>query len=306
MRLVQNTGRSKVKKNMGNKNNIYDLKPDPFFKGNVFTHFIYSDHKDLSGLNVNFEFGKWRYSDFSDYLFAWLPEFALRYSDLEVINHSNAFAFLKKAAKAVYQTDKYKNRGEFGELILHALIREIFNSQPVISKLFYKSGVNDTVKGFDAVHIVEHENNLELWLGEVKFYDNIKRAVTDVIKELYDHTQRDYLRGEFMLITGKIDNKWQYADEIKKLLHPHTNLEDVFSRLCIPVLLTYESDTVKNYQNHKEKFIELLREEIKKNHEDFEDKVKHLPLNIHLFLLPLENKATLVQCLDEKLKGLQI
>ena len=109
-----------------------------------------------------------------------------------------------------------------------------------------------------------------------------------------------------MLITGKIDNKWQYADEIKKLLHPHTNLEDVFSRLCIPVLLTYESDTVKNYQNHKEKFIELLREEIKKNHEDFEDKVKHLPLNIHLFLLPLENKATLVQCLDEKLKGLQI
>ena len=132
---------------------------------------------------------------------------------------------MKKAAKAVYQTDKYKNRGEFGELILHALIREIFNSQPVISKLFYKSGINDTVKGFDAVHVVEVENDLELWLGEVKFYTDIKSAVTNVIKELYDHTQRDYLRGEFMLITGKIDDKWQHADKIKKLLHPHTNLE---------------------------------------------------------------------------------
>ena len=84
-------------------NMIYDLKPDPFFKGNIFTHFLYPDHPNLSGLNVNFELGNWRYSDFSDYLFGWLPEFALRYTDLEVINHSNALAFLKKAAKAVYE-----------------------------------------------------------------------------------------------------------------------------------------------------------------------------------------------------------
>lgn len=291
---------------MGNRNNIYDLRPIPFFKGNIVAHFFYPDLPDLTGANVGFELDQWRYDDFADYLFQWLPEFALRYTDLETINHSNAFLFLKKAAKAVYQTDKYKSRGEFGELILHALIREIFNSQPVISKLFYKSGFNDTVKGFDAVHIIESGDDLELWLGEAKFYKDIKEAVKDVIKELHDHTQRDYLRGEFMLITGKIDDKWQHADKIKKLLHEHTNLDDIFARLCIPVLLTYESDTVKNYHAHKDKFIELLREEIKCHHKFFKDNVKHLQLNIHLFLLPLENKPQLVKCLDKKLKGLQI
>ena len=288
-------------------NNIYTSKPSPFFSENIIVHKIKPNGSPgLSGLNVGFEFDKWRYDDFSNYILEWLPEFALRYSDLKELNHSNAMSFLRKAAKTVYQTDKYSKRGEFGELILHALIREIFCSQPVISKIFYKSGVNETVKGFDAVHVVESGNDLELWLGEAKFYMDIKRAVKDVVAELHNHSQREYLRNEFTLITGKIDNNWKHAEKIKQLIHARTNLEDVFNRLCIPVLLTYESDVVKNYQNYKKEFVNLLHAEILSNYTEFKDQVMGMPLNIHLFLLPLLKKTELVNCLNKKLKGLQL
>ena len=34
-----------------------------------------------------------------------------------------------------------------------------------ISKVFFKDSPNDTVKGFDAVHVVESLDGLELWLA---------------------------------------------------------------------------------------------------------------------------------------------
>jgi hypothetical protein len=67
---------------------------------------------------------------------------------------------VKQAAKTVYTTDKYQRRGEFFELLPHALLREVFNSEPAISKIYYKSATIETVKGFDAVHIVEAGNDL--------------------------------------------------------------------------------------------------------------------------------------------------
>ena len=123
---------------------------------------------------------------------------------------------IKKAAVTVYTTEKYKKRGEFGELLLHALIREVFNSQPAISKLYFKTSTNETVKGFDAVHVVANDDGLELWLGEVKFYEDIHQAIYAVIPELQSHTDGDWLRREFILIDSKIDPKWQHADALKK------------------------------------------------------------------------------------------
>src|SRR3712207_6996007 len=59
-------------------------------------------------------------------------------------------------------SEKYSKRGEFGELLLHSVIRDVFHSEPAISKIFFKDSANDTVKGFDAVHVVEVEGSLEL------------------------------------------------------------------------------------------------------------------------------------------------
>lgn len=76
---------------------------------------------------------------------------------------------------------------------------------PLISKIFFKDSPNDTVKGYDSVHVVEVPDGLDLWLGEVKFYDDAAGVARDVIKELHGHTRIDYLRTEFTAIWRKID-----------------------------------------------------------------------------------------------------
>ena len=59
-----------------------------------------------------------------------VSEFALSHSELNEISHHNALKMTKKAAKIVYQTKKYGSRGEFGEILLHIAIRQVYIKIP--------------------------------------------------------------------------------------------------------------------------------------------------------------------------------
>lgn len=263
----------------------------------------------LCGLCVGYEQGRWRASELADYIVKWLPEFALTASEWSGLNHANAIEMIRKAAQIIYQTDKFKRRGEFGELFLHAIIREVHDSLPAISKVYYKSATNDTVKGFDAVHVVGSPDAMELWLGEAKFYNEIGRAIRDVTKELEDHLKTDYLRGEFLLIGNKLDEQLPQTPALRQLLAQETSLDEVFTRACIPVLLTYDSDCVSSHTQVTTAYGSEFEAELKSNHDAFATAMagKSVPkeVRIHLFLLPLQKKAELVKALDRKLKTWQ-
>lgn len=209
---------------------------------------------------------------------------------------------MRSAAKRVYDSEKYRNRGEFGEVLLHAAIRQVFDSLPAVSKIYYKSTNNETVKGFDAVHVVGPPEDLELWLGEVKFYSDISRAIFDVVAELQKDLQTDYLRDEFALIVNKIDPKWPHAEILRKLLQPEVSLDDVFQRVCIPVLLTYDSPCVSAHKACDPSYARAFEQEITKHYSTFIQRDFPKETRVHLFLLPLYQKEALVKVLDEKLK----
>lgn len=276
-------------------------------KPHFFNIIIHKDDTfpDLHGVCAGFESRQWRKDQLVDYLFEYLPEFALTYSELNNLTGENMVAKIRQVAASIYQSGKFKNRGEFGELLLHAIIRETYNTLPAISKIYYKDGPNETVKGFDAVHVVVADDTLELWLGEVKFYNNISNAISDVIEELNQHVEVRYVRNEFVAITNKIDAQWPHADRLKTLLHPHTSLDDVFSNTCIPVLLTYDSSVLTRYDNKCDEYVQEISEELQKNHKIFCDKLGDFPLTIHLFLFPLNTKAELIKSLESKLKNWQ-
>jgi len=280
---------------------VFTDKPPAFFE--IVIHDIMCT-PGLTGVSAGYERGKWRNEAMADYLFDWLPEFALKYSDLEDMNSVTAMRLIKSAAKTVYTTPKYAKRGEFGELLLHALIREVFDSQPAISKIYYKSATNDTVKGFDAVHVVDNAGELELWLGEVKFYKDIAAAIRDVTAQLAAHMATDYLRDEFILITSKVDSKWQHAEKLKQLISDRTSLDTVFKRTCLPVLLTYESDCVSKHQADGTTYKAALELELRAIYAKFATG-SFPPVRIHLFLIPLDKKDALVGVLQSKLEGLQ-
>ena len=275
------------------------MSKPPFF--NVIIHKD-DTFPDLHGVCAGFECHQWRKDQLVDYLFEYLPEFALTYAEFENLTGENVVAKIRQITASIYQSEKFENRGEFGELLLHAIIRETYNTLPAISKIYYKDGPNETVKGFDAVHVVVTDDTLELWLGEVKFYHNISQAISHVIEELNQHVNVRYVRNEFIAITNKIDDKWPHADRLKILLHPHTSLDDVFSKTCIPVLLTYDSNTLANYNYKCEEYIQKITEEFQRIHKNFCDKLDDFPLTIHLFLLPLNTKAELINSLESKLK----
>lgn len=274
-------------------------RPDPFLTVRVHNVDL---EPSVSGLCAGYERGEWRVKQLADHVMDWLPEFALTASECETLGHQNATKLMRSAAKRVYDSQKFRNRGEFGEILLHAAIRQVFDSLPAVSKIYYKSANNDTVKGFDAVHVVGPPDDLELWLGEAKFYDDIARAITDVVAELSKHLETNYLRDEFALIVNKIDPKWPHAAVLQKLLQPEVSLDEVFTRVCIPILLTYDSPCIASHSSCDTVYAKAFELEITKHYMNFSGRQLPPEIRIHLFLLPLLEKRALTEVLDGKLK----
>lgn len=260
----------------------------------------------ITGFCVGYELGHWRTEQFSDHVLDWLPEFALSWSEAASLHAGNARQLLRRAAQFVYSTDKYNTRGEFGELFLHIAIRQVFQTVPAVSKIYFKDAANDTVKGFDCVHVVAHEESLELWLGEAKFYSNISSAIRAACESLESHVTADYLRTEMAAIRSKIEPDWPHADRLKRMMSEQTSLDDVFSALAIPVLLTYDSDTIRNHNQICVDYVTDFRGEILTHYETFDQMNPLSHVNVHLFLLPLEKKRRLQASLDRRLKQWQV
>lgn len=269
--------------------------PDPFLE--VRVHKTDLDPNVLA-MCAGYESGEWRESQFANHVMQWLPEFALNYQEVRSMSAHNAVALLQKAARSIYQTSKYEGRGEFGELILHIILRQCFNTAPAISKIFFKDSSNDTVKGFDSVHVVYDGVKLDLFLGEVKFYKNINDAINDVIAELDLHTKSNYLRSEFSAILNKIDSEFPLASQLRELLHSNKSLDTIVDRIVIPVLLTYESETISKFNRVTEDFKEALENEINDNWKKFSKKKLPIDFRIELILLPLKSKKSFISSLD--------
>jgi len=235
----------------------------------------------------------------------WLPEFCLSFSEHESIKGTNAVSQLRAAAHTVYDTDKYDRRGEFGELLLHTMLRETQKTQLAISKIFFKDAVNNTVKGFDAIHVIDTPQGLELWLGEVKFYKDIGKAIADVVAELEVHFKDDYLKREFLLITRKLDPAWSGTLKLKELLHRNTSLDKIVSAIVVPVLLTYESATTQAYKQACAKYTQRLAAELAQLHGRFKKANTVTRVRVELFLFPMSCKADLLDQLHKRLIAAQ-
>lgn len=258
----------------------------------------------LLGICAGFESGEWRGQRLAENLFRCIPEFCLTYSEIHEVDSSEWMDKMKKAVSMIYSSPKYKNRGEFGELLLHYILKDLYKTVPAISKMYFKDGPNETVIGFDAVHvIVNSEGNLDLWLGEVKFYNNASKAISDVIPEIKEHFAQDYLLTEFIAITNKLDKESPFYDKLSKLISPDTSLDDIFERICVPVLITFNSKVIDKHTKYTTTYKEEMKAEMEKHFKQFESQFKKLGIDIevHLFLLPLKTKETFVQILNNKL-----
>lgn len=279
-------------------------RPDPFLAVRVREP---DDDPDWQVLCAGYERGRWRKVGLSTYLLNHLVEFAFRWSELHALDSATAFEMVDEAARRVYDSEKFRSRGEFGELLLHAALRSHCGSEPALSKIFFKSGDNDTVKGFDCVHVVPNGDRLELWFGEAKLYTDVRRAIRDVVAELEVHLGTAYLRREFALVQSKIDTKWPFAQQFADLLAKKKPIDEIFDVLRIPVLITYDSPAVDGHESVCPRFLASLEEEARVALDYWLERSAVLPeeVRLHLLLVPLKEKRAFVRHLHGRLRALQ-
>ena len=188
----------------------------------------------LKTFYIGFDLGVCRTEAFSDILMDAVVDFAFGYHTGILKTYDRRK--LIEAAKSIYKIDsfsdvkwtyldkdsiiddtdlkaedKIKKRGEFGELILHVLLRDYFNSVPLVSKIYFKDTDGFTVHGFDSVHIgpdlTDHKAP-SLYLGESKIYyrkDGTagRSGIEDLLEDIKTHFKCDFLKREFALLAKK-------------------------------------------------------------------------------------------------------
>jgi hypothetical protein len=204
----------------------YNTKPDRFLKG---LHFQAASNPADGIYCAGFELSRWRCSGFANHLIEWLPEYALPEEELSV-THGNMYVKLQQAAIRVYTSEKYKQRGEAGEIALHAICRDFFGTIPISSRVFYKSASNDVVKAFDLVHArFPKDETLEVWLGESKLYENGSDAVASAIASVRSHIEQGFLQNQKLILGPQIPKSTPHYEKISAIFKSQTSLDSLLS-----------------------------------------------------------------------------
>ena len=291
-----------------------------FHNTDLCTYFVGFDLTD-SGNN------EYRINELIRLLTSVIPEYAFGYkSDL---TSTKFLEYLSDSAKAIYSidefqkvrdiyergeqiedcvADRYLRRGEFGELILHLLLRDYHNTIPLISKIYFKDSLGSNVHGFDAVHINPEEKTL--WLGESKIYTDGQNGVKALINDIKEHIVANYLDSEFAIIKRKLTNVTNIPDidYWQDLLNKSTTLREKFNHITIPLLCVYESDNFTKYNDEIKEFYESYEKEVLTLHSYFKDNNDHPlknHLNIILLLFPVKSKKEVVGRLHKNLSTMQ-
>ncbi|WP_163397358.1 HamA C-terminal domain-containing protein [Flavobacterium fluviatile] len=259
---------------------------------------------NLRVYHVGFESNKFRLTPLVEVIRKVIPEFAFGYHEGMTLSYTEVVERIVEAANTVYLTDKYKRRGEFGELILHLLLRDWCNTIPLVSKIYFKDSHNATVHGFDGIHITIEENKKKLWLGESKLYMDGESGVKELAKDVLNHVNANYLKKEFELIRRKIPQEIPDVEYWMNLMHKHKNLDEVFDTIVIPLVCTYSSKIFVDHCDNTDDYFAALEKECRELFEIFNGKVE-TDVELLLLLLPVPCKDELNTELDSRLKNMQ-
>jgi hypothetical protein len=259
----------------------------------------------LKAYHVGFDQNRFRLIPLVEVIRKVIPEFALGYHMGTSTPNTEIVERLKEAASLVYTTDKYKRRGEFGELILHLLLRDFHNTVPLISKINFKDSHNSTIHGFDGVQVSIEGEHKKLWLGESKLYSDGLAGIKDLCKDLRNHIQNDYLRKEFSLISRKLPQSYPDVEHWRVLMDKHQTLDKIYSNIVLPMACTYSSRIFSTHTSETKQYLEAFENECRGLKCEFDKKTIKSSIEVILLLLPVPDKDELNRELDTRLKRMQ-
>lgn len=268
----------------------------------------YTKHSDISdgkrghtAVYCNYEDGEWNYRQFITWISKHLPSFALNSKEIKQLKDTTAIEQIERAVGNVYSERHIsENRGEIGELILHGLITDIYGTIPLISKIYRKTAMGDTVKGADCVHFIELDGKLDsLWLGESKFKKDPTSGIREAVASITEMIDSLANWEEFIVIRQHLDDEIPISKEVEKLLSRASSLNDIKAKICVPVLVTYNSKVTAAHTEHSKQFVEELNKEIEPYISSFLTKTTGIKeVDIHVFFMPIKSKDNLIKIFD--------
>lgn len=281
--------------------NPYDLRPKRLLTQISYT----TETVPASGIYcAGFELAAWRCDALADHLIEWMADYALHEDELRV-HHGNMYVRLREAAARIYSSVHYAQRGEIGEIALHAICREFFDTIPFAPRVFYLTSSNDVVKSFDMVHVRYPAAGAELWLGEAKFFTDGVEGARAAVKSLNKHLELGFLRNEKLILGPQVSRSVPQYQRIRDLLSDQTSLDELFRTAVFPVCVASESETTAAGKGFCAEYASALQSELEEMSQIIA--ASGLPQRVRLVLLhlPLGSKQKLADAFDARLRGLK-
>ena len=257
----------------------------------------------VSSYCAGFELKAWRCNELADHFIEWLADYALKEDEL-AISHGNMYVRLREAAARVYKSENYKKRGEIGEIALHAICREFFDTIPITPRVFYLTSSNEVVKSFDSVHVRYPDSFPEIWLGEAKFYEDRNAGLRDAIASVRKHIDQGFLKNEKLILGPQISKNVPHYEKIRSLFSSNTSLDKLFQSAVLPICISSNSDVTGSAKEIDSHYRESIRVELESLSETLADSGLGSSIRLALFYVPLGCKKSLAKAFDVRLKGL--
>jgi len=262
---------------------------------------------------LNYEKKRYRQNELVNILFSVLPYFAL--TEIEFLDYSERLKspnfFTKKAIKRIVKPGN--KAGDYGEVILFIILELFYQSKKLVTKVLYKTSAGLPVFGADAVHFTaESDGSITLWFGEAKFYKDFSHAVAAAFVSV-DNFLKTKLEGEVeLLVPSKIEINKKTDPALHRtvidLIENDISLDDL--QIKIPILLTYELEDLKNYDDIKSSlFIEKLNKECEMRFKLLQSKnwqKYYRNVSFVFFLLPIQDMKALKDLIRVKDDGIRI
>lgn len=279
------------------------------------------DNKWLISLLNDWEDGKWRYTQFNDFIWDNIAETALSIQERNSLVGSPR-QLLRAAAQKLrltVSTDDIGAGGELAEALLYGIMREKFHAISAVPKIFYKQNTNDYAKGSDSVHIVlEPPDDFSIWFGEAKFYNSIEDVRLDsVTQSVLNALGTEKLKKENSIVTSlnELDHlvPAELANKIKFALAPKNSIDILKEKLHVPILLLHECALTKGSQEQSPQYLLDIGRYHRHRAESYFSKqitklatvYKYNCIHFHLILFPVPDKSAIVEMFSNETRNLR-
>lgn len=258
----------------------------------------------LTGYDARYELRQWRSEQLAEYLADWLPEVALKASELVEVQHLNLRQKLREAVRQIERHREVNTDRLLAEMLLHAVLRHRFISEPIACKLFYQS--SGGTKTFGNAHIVHHPNAPdELWLGRATLatISTYEAVVSAVANELATVLDPDFLKNERDIILTLREPQHLLPTTLESALARHTPVDDLLEVLCIPILIAYDSEVLGG--GFTQDYRDQLIVEVTARYHALKPALPLAveALKVHIFLVPVACVTTLAQQFAHRIEG---